>query len=153
IASTVRDHAATADPRPGTVRLQRSTRDPTGADRAEAALSGKGRTEDKARTGDKARAGTAPPPSIYSVEAGRICRGIQHGDEQLWLPVCNFDARIVQEIVRDDGVERSLRFEIEGKTAKGQELPTVEVSAEEFARGDWSLARWGCRAVVYAGQG
>jgi hypothetical protein len=127
--------------------------DRPGGARAEATPAGKGRTEDKARAGDEARAGTSPPPSNYSVEAGGICRSIVVRDGVLWLPVCNFGARIVREIVRDDGVERSLRFVIEGKTAKGQELPSVEVSAEEFARGDWPLVRWGRRAVVCAGQG
>jgi hypothetical protein len=35
----------------------------------------------------------------------------------------------------------------------GEPLRPVEVSIEEFPRSDWPLARWGCRAVVYAGQG
>src|SRR5262249_57079102 len=69
------------------------------------------------------------------------------------LPLCNFNAEIVAEIIRDDGVEQTRRLVLEGTLDTGEPLPPVEVSTEEFARGEWPLTRWGPSAIVAAGQG
>src|SRR5262249_16489671 len=65
------------------------TRAPTAGDRPAGAVGAQRDPQDRT------------PTPLYSVEAGRICRSIRDGDKELWLPVCNFRARIVREIVRD----------------------------------------------------
>src|SRR5262249_44518114 len=69
------------------------------------------------------------------------------------IPLCNFSARIVEEVVRDDGAERATVLAIEGSLSDGSLLPRAEVTAENFVRSDWIVEAWGTRAVVYAGQG
>jgi hypothetical protein len=94
------------------------------------------------------------PDTLYPVLGGCICRTFRtQSGEFDHIPLCNFDARITEEVVLDDGVEQSRRLTLEGTLASGWALPAVEVSMEEFGRGDWPLIRWGSQAVVHAGQG
>jgi hypothetical protein len=104
--------------------------------------------------GDPGERAAPDTESMYSVVDGCLCRTIASRDGgSAEVPLCNFDARIIEEIVRDDGVEQTRRLGVQGTLASGEALPAVEVSTEEFARGDWPLTRWGPAAVVYAGQG
>jgi len=96
------------------------------------------------------------PPALhvagYRVENGCLCR--EHATPQggiTLVPLANFAAKIVQQIVRDDGVERRTTLVIEGRLQSGQALPRVEVGAETFTRMDWPMHQWGTQAVVYAG--
>src|SRR5262249_30656845 len=75
----------------------------------------------------------------------------QHGSVEQAL--CNFWARIVETIARDDGVERSAAFVIEGALSDGRPLPRVVVRAEEFGRMDWHTSAWHGHAVILAGMG
>jgi hypothetical protein len=104
------------------------------------------------RNGDEA--GSAPRPDAnYQSVGGCICReGPTFGGPVL-VALCNFDARIVEQVVHDDGAEQSRRLRLEGSLASGESLPAIEVGMEEFARGDWPLLRWGSEAVVLAGPG
>lgn len=68
-------------------------------------------------------------------------------------PLCNFSARIVEERVRDDGVERTLTFILTGTLESGRALSEVEVNAAQFGGMGWAVSEWGTQAVVYAGQG
>jgi hypothetical protein len=110
-------------------------------------------TKEEERKAARAKASAPDGGSPYSVIAGRICREVTSQDGTFQVPLCDFDARIVEEIWRDDGVERSLRFRIEGTLAAGGPLPAIEVSSEEFVKGEWPLIHWGRRAVVLAGAG
>jgi len=98
-----------------------------------------------------------PPPSAagpYRISAGRIVRasrGPDGGDVEIAL--CNFTARIVEGVTRDNGAEQSTAFAIEGTLWDGRPLPRATVSAAEFPRLDWVTGAWQGRAVVYAGQG
>jgi hypothetical protein len=91
----------------------------------------------------------------YDFDAGgclcRVSTTREGGDAR--VPICNFDAQIVEEVTRDDGAERSLRLGITGTLADGHPLPKADISIEEFLRGDWPVAAWGVQAIVYAGQG
>ncbi len=64
--------------------------------------------------------------------------------------LAHFCARIVSDVVEDDGEEQIRRFEIEGKYPGGT-LARIEVEAGEFAQMAWPLPRWGTRAAVAAG--
>jgi hypothetical protein len=94
------------------------------------------------------------PDTLYQVEGGCLCRTVtMPSGGTVPIPLCNFNARITEEVIRDDGVEQTRRLALSGTLAAGEPLPPVEVGMEESARGDWPLARWGSHAVVYAGQG
>lgn len=89
----------------------------------------------------------------YSVVGGAISYERGTRDGPVTVPLCNFDARIVEERERDDGVERSLVFVIRGTLAGGHPLPNAEVGAAQFGAMNWTVPEWGTRAVVNAGQG
>lgn len=94
-----------------------------------------------------------PNPVPYRVEGGRICWERPTVNGVTVVPLCNFTARIAEEVVFDDGAERTRRFEVEGRLADGADLPRAAVTASEFAGLDWVTRCWGVRAVVAAGQG
>jgi hypothetical protein len=97
-----------------------------------------------------------PPPNVagYLVHHGCIARLNQmQGSQPLPVALCNFNARIVEEVSRDDGVERNTLLAIEGVHADGRPLGRAEVTALEFPGMNWPVPSWGTRAVVGAGQG
>lgn len=88
----------------------------------------------------------------YLVQRGMICRVNWNERGEFYLPLCNFDARIIEDVVEDDGEEQQRRFLIEGKLAKsGQRLAAVEVDSKEFGSMGWVLSMWGASASVAAG--
>jgi hypothetical protein len=94
--------------------------------------------------------GAALPP--YMPQAGQLCAVIEAGDNgPIYRPMCNFTARVVEEITLDDGVEKTRSFEIEGRVAGGEELPRVRVTASAFQEMKWICEAWGSAAAVYGG--
>jgi len=90
---------------------------------------------------------------IYFVESGMICRNAKTKDGPVAVVLSNFAARIIEEVIQDDGVERSIKLVLEGSLADGRPLSRVEVSADEFQRMEWVTSKWGAEAVVNAGMG
>lgn len=86
--------------------------------------------------------------SLYAESGGRICR-TRDGNP---VPLCNFTARIIQEILFDDGETSHRVFAIEGRLCTGEPLPSIEVPAGSFAGMAWVTAQWGARAYIHAGQ-
>lgn len=97
--------------------------------------------------------GAADSVPFYFEENGVIYRNVQTKDGPVAVPMCNFTARIVEDVVHDDGAERTGFLALEGRLAKGEPLPRCEVPAADFAAMGWVVPAWGTRAVVYAGQG
>ena len=64
--------------------------------------------------------------------------------------LANFSARIVGDLIVDDGDQERREFRLEAEVA-GQAL-TFSVSAVEFAGMGWVLKRLGPQAIVYPGQ-
>jgi hypothetical protein len=89
----------------------------------------------------------------YRVAGGRIVDRRTTRDGPVEVPLCNFSARITEVVSRDDGVERSAVFAVEGMLANGRPLPRLQVPAAEFQRLDWLTTGWHGEAVVYAGSG
>jgi hypothetical protein len=92
----------------------------------------------------------------YLVMGGRICWGKKTivGPEIQCL--CNFDAAIVEDLIRDDGSEGAQTgrtYKVEGKLASGEQLPTAYVPATQFRSMNWIEESWGSRANVTAGNG
>ncbi len=94
-----------------------------------------------------------PDSSQYFEHEGSIYRNAQSNDGLVPVPLCNFSARIIDEVVHDDGVEQTRRLTLQGRLSSGQLLPPVEVPAIDFAGMGWIVPAWGTRAVVYAGMG
>jgi hypothetical protein len=86
-------------------------------------------------------------------EAGCICRLKRFDDEVVEIPMCNFAARIVEEVTRDDGAEQRTMLTVAGELAGGEPLPSASVAADEFLTMNWPMRVWGSRAVVRAGNG
>jgi hypothetical protein len=85
--------------------------------------------------------------SLYVVDAGRICRT----DGEVASPLCNFTAKIVEEVLNDDGENVDMVFAVQGRLCNGQPLPRIEVPAANFAGMAWPTALWGIRASINAG--
>ena len=90
--------------------------------------------------------------SPYEVRDGSMVYIRQTTDGPAVVPLSNFAARIVAEMIHDDGVERKTFFEIDGSLADGNPLPRVLVRTDEYNSMGWVTRHWGMRAVVYAGQ-
>ena len=66
------------------------------------------------------------------------------------VPLSNFSARIVYEIIRDDGVETTHSYVIEAEQ-RGLPNRTVEVAASEYAGMTWVARELGASSIIVAG--
>ncbi len=89
----------------------------------------------------------------YFEQDGCVYRTVQTKDGPVPVPLCNFSARIVEDVVHDDGAEQARSLALQGALRDGSPLPRAEVPAAEFAGMGWTVPAWGTRAVVYAGMG
>jgi hypothetical protein len=89
----------------------------------------------------------------YVEHSGCICRNLQTKDGSVLVRLCNFSARIVEQVVHDDGAEQTRSLALQGTLADGSPLGRAEVAAERFDGMGWVVPAWGTRAVVSAGQG
>lgn len=93
------------------------------------------------------------PHGSYKVRDGKLCR-IQrtaNGTEDV-VPLCNFSARITEEVTRDNGLDVNKFFKISGRTDTGIDLPFIEVHSKDFSSMNWVVSEWGVKAVITAGQ-
>jgi hypothetical protein len=65
-------------------------------------------------------------------------------------PIANFNARIVRDLILDDGEEQQRRFSVEAEL-NGRRI-VFSVSAIEFSRMGWVLRKLGPQAIIYPGQ-
>ena len=88
--------------------------------------------------------GTAPfsfqPP--YRITDGQLCLVTHTMNGEMEKPICNFVPWIEAEIVCDDGREITKTVRIRGKDREGNELPAVDVPADEIDRMKWLNNRW-----------
>ncbi len=87
----------------------------------------------------------------------RVINGFIHREKStpqgpVAIPLCNFDARIVSEEIRDVGAKKIIVISIEGTLQDGTPLPRTEVSAQHYASMRWITPSWGSRAIVNAGR-
>jgi len=98
--------------------------------------------EGSASTALHARAG------CYLIHEGRMSMEGREGPPQ---HLCNFTARIREEVILDDGETEDFLFLVEGSLASGEPLPLAKVSAGAFSGMAWVMPQWGARAVINAG--
>jgi hypothetical protein len=103
---------------------------------------GKGNKPDPDPSGLPTRAG------CYLIHEGRMSQGGEEGPPR---HLCNFVARIREELVLDDGEAEDLLFLVEGTHAGGAQFPEARVPASSFNGLGWVMAQWGARAIVNAG--
>ena len=72
-------------------------------------------------------------------------------DGEILTPLTNFRARIVSQVIEDDGAETQRLIEIEGRLK--DRASRFVIPAAEFAAMSWPLQHLGSEAVVYAGFG
>ena len=65
------------------------------------------------------------------------------------VPLTNFDARITEDVMRDDGVETRREFELEATTRAGTRR--FRTSAKQFDAMTWVTEELGASAVLHAG--
>ena len=90
-------------------------------------------------------------PSPYIVEGGRLCLRKQTETGAGTMPLCNFKATIVREVVKDDGLVRQTYFDLHGSLASGAELECIQVPSAQFGGMSWVIDKWGARAIIAAG--
>lgn len=83
----------------------------------------------------------------YGVVDGCLVQYQQQGTK----PLTDFVPLMRQELIRDDGVNRTLSFVLDGWQRNGHQLPRVTVSAEELDRMSWVTGKWGTHASVSPG--
>lgn len=88
----------------------------------------------------------------YDVIDGVFCWIKQSPDGLSEVPLCNFTARVTEDIMRDNGLEKNRYFKIEGGLPSGYELPIIETPASGFNSLNWVTSEWGMRTVIAAGQ-
>ena len=66
--------------------------------------------------------------------------------------LCNFTARIVEELQQDNGLETSLLFRLVGNHA-GRELPPIDMTYEQFIGMAWPSKQWHSGCLVEPGTG
>jgi hypothetical protein len=96
----------------------------------------------------------APPVAagpVYHDTDGYLVLVRPTNDGEVTIPLARFTARIVEQTVIDDGVERRTVLAIEGRLADGTPLPRAEVPARDYSWVRWPVEMWGTRAVVLAG--
>lgn len=85
----------------------------------------------------------------YEMEKGRTTMSGPRGEPRY---LADFTAKIVSEVILDDGAEKSRVFRIEGTLPNGTKLPAVDVAADAFSDMKWPTAAWGSKAIVRAGK-
>ncbi len=104
---------------------------------------------------DRAKGDGAPNASgslPYRTVDGRLCiEQVDRRGERFLVPLANFDARIIEELRRDDGAEVVHLFRVAGTLADGTVLPTTDVPATDFVGLSWIPRSWGARAAPAAG--
>ena len=84
----------------------------------------------------------------YGVSDGCLIQYQQGGAKK---PLCDFVALMRTELIRDNGVDKTLSFVLDGWQRTGHSLPRVIVSAEELDRMTWVTGKWGTHASVSPG--
>jgi hypothetical protein len=67
-------------------------------------------------------------------------------------PLSNFTARIVEEVIADDGASQRVDLAIEGELGE-HPLPRILIPTRRFGSLDWVNGEWGARPILAAGLG
>jgi|GEM_PF-890758 len=86
---------------------------------------------------------------------GQLCRivtkKIEGVEAKTLVPLSNFMARISKDVIKDDGQEQKLMFEIEGFLSNGKVLPTITIESNKFTAMNWIIDNWGSSPILSPG--
>jgi hypothetical protein len=89
----------------------------------------------------------------YAYENGYPCY-VKHlsggGTENVVLS--NFSAKIIEDILEDNGLEMERYLKIIGTCVNGKIFPTIVIKESEFDGMKWARKNWGIQAVIEVGQ-
>jgi Domain of unknown function (DUF3854)/Domain of unknown function (DUF927) len=88
-------------------------------------------------------------PHPYRAEAGGMVYEKPTRDGAVDVPLCNFTARIVAEVVEDDGVEQHRVIELSARLRR--RTFAFQVTAAQFDAMNWITEQVGTKAVVHVG--
>lgn len=89
----------------------------------------------------------------FFVERGRLCmEKLDRKGPAYTVILANFQARIMEEISRDDGLRKSKEFLINGSLDTERPLPPILVPANKFESLAWVKPEWGAAATVAPGR-
>ena len=83
---------------------------------------------------------------LFFVEHGRLCLEVIDREGRHTRPLANFQARIEEEITRDDGLRPVREFLVRGSLETGRPLPPARIPAREFEGLAWIRREWGAEA-------
>jgi hypothetical protein len=95
--------------------------------------------------------GDAPAGSPYRETPAGLVWEKPTANGTVATPLTNFRARIVAQVVEDDGAEQRRLFEIEG--ALGGRATRFSLATSAFSAMNWPTEHLGANAVTYAGMG
>ncbi|HXM55234.1 MAG TPA: DUF3854 domain-containing protein, partial [Candidatus Dormibacteraeota bacterium] len=88
-------------------------------------------------------------PHPYREEFGRLYYEKPTRDGSVLVPLCNFTARIVAEVVEDDGVEERRHYQMTAQLKRRK--VAFEISEALFATMSWVPKYLGAKAIVQVG--
>jgi len=103
----------------------------------------------KERHAEITRADRAVNQNVYFIHEEYWCRWSFAKEGKVPVRLANFQARIVEEIVEDNGIEQIHKYLIEG-AQKDRRLRLIEVPASTFQSMSW-IYKWGNSAVIEPG--
>jgi DNA polymerase I-like protein with 3'-5' exonuclease and polymerase domains len=105
----------------------------------------------RALASDKNSGANLPVATRYDVRDGGLCLVVSDGVNERTEPLANFEARVVEERMLDDGSGAPTRvFVLEGALQGGELLEPVSVTPQQFVGDLWPVEKWGTRVVVSA---
>ena len=97
--------------------------------------------------------GPEPTPSatrmVYEATESGLVWNKQTHQGRVRVPLTNFTASIISDVIKDDGVETERYFEIEARV--GETTQSLTIPAPQFASMNWPLEHLGPRAIVNSG--
>ena len=89
---------------------------------------------------------------VEAANGGGITWVFEKSGEIQEQPLCNFTARIVEELAQDNGAETSLLFRLTGCQG-GKDLPAIDMTYEQFVGMAWPSKQWHSGCVIEPGNG
>lgn len=101
-----------------------------------------------AQLDDKRKSKKAEYAGNYKISNGCLVHVRSTAKNVIETVLCDFDAKIIEVKIFDDGLQRRSVYVIQGKHCSGKDLPTIEVPADKFHSGAWIAEFWGLLAFV-----
>lgn len=83
-------------------------------------------------------------------DEGNLCKWKQTREGAIPQTLANFEARIIEELIEDNGLETIYFYGIEG-TCRGKKLSRINIPANSFNPMNW-LPQWGSQVIIEPGQ-